>query len=183
MQATTVRHEKDLLRHKIRELKKSHSAKELEQMSEEILRRLHSNTHIQSAKTVLLYYSLPDEVCTHQFINTLAETKTVLLPVVIDNEHMQLRHYQTPKDLKVGAYNIMEPTGSLFNDYKKIDVVLIPGMSFDKKNHRLGRGKGYYDRFLEQMPNVYKIGVCFKFQIQPVIPFCEQDVTMDEVVY
>ena len=55
-------------------------------------------------------------------------------------------------------------------------------MSFDPAGHRLGRGKGYYDRTLAQMKNTYKIGVCFYFQKVEDVPFLSNDILMDEVI-
>ena len=55
-------------------------------------------------------------------------------------------------------------------------------MAFDRQGHRLGRGKGYYDRFLSRVPNIYKIGVCFPFQLVDSVPFEDTDILMDEVV-
>jgi 5-formyltetrahydrofolate cyclo-ligase len=174
--------EKELLRKKIRKLKSDYSTSQLERMSEEIICRLEYNQHIQSAKTILMYYSLADEVFTHKIINQLALTKNVLLPVVIDDKNMKLRCYENEADLKIGTYGIMEPIGKLFEDYQDIDVAIIPGMSFDTQRHRLGRGKGYYDRFLKQLPDIYKIGLCYEFQLLPKIPFNEYDVIMDEII-
>ena len=55
-------------------------------------------------------------------------------------------------------------------------------MSFDDQGHRLGRGKGYYDRFLAKIPSTYKIGICFPFQKFDIIPSDEHDIIMDEVI-
>jgi 5,10-methenyltetrahydrofolate synthetase len=83
--------------------------------------------------------------------------------------------------LAEGAFHILEPIGEQFADYEKIDVALVPGMAFDAAGHRLGRGKGYYDRFLAAHPHLYKIGVCFPFQHVAEVPVNEYDVCMDEV--
>ena len=136
-----------------------------------------------AAKTVLFYYSLPDEVYTHDAIDRLvAMGKKVLLPVVLPENEMELRIYTGPHDMREDEYHILEPCGETFTQLDTIDIALVPGMSFDEKGHRLGRGKGYYDRFLVKIPHVYKIGVCFPFQKFPDIPSDEHDVMMDEVI-
>ena len=96
---------------------------------------------------------------------------------------MELRRYSGPADLQRGAFGIFEPTGELFTDYNTIDVAIIPGMAFDAKGHRLGRGKGYYDRFLAKLsPSTYKIGLCFSWQLVDYVPTDEHDIPMDEVI-
>ena len=82
----------------------------------------------------MMYYSLPDEVNTHRFIDHLVACgKKVLLPEVIDDHNMVLREYTGSQDLREGAYHIMEPAGALFppHRYSGIDVAIIPGMAFD----------------------------------------------------
>ena len=133
-----------------------------------------------------MYYSLPDEVKTHSFIDKMiANGKKVLLPVVIGAENLEIREYSGKQDLKEGAFHIMEPAGILFpkNRYSEIEVGIIPGMGFDKEGNRLGRGKGYYDRFLQQIPSLYKIGICFPFQMLEYIPTEATDIKMNEVIF
>lgn len=92
--------------------------------------------------------------------------------------------------MEAGAYGIMEPEGPAFTAYDDIDLIIIPGVAFDVKHNRLGRGKGYYDRFLQQMQQMqqmqqthaYKIGVCFPHQLVDNIPVTAYDIPMDEVV-
>lgn len=78
----------------------------------------------------------------------------------------------------------MEPVGSLFpqEEYDQIELAIIPGMAFDAMGHRLGRGKGYYDRLLPQLTAAYKIGVCYPFQFVSDVPSEEHDVRMNEVI-
>lgn len=174
---------KSELRKLIRLKKKEYDDEELIRMSQNIIKSLLSHPAIKTAKTVVMYYSLPDEVYTHNAINNLVNNgKTVLLPAVINEQEMVLRHYAGTGDLRQGAFDIMEPTGEIFTDYAKVDVAIIPGMGFDNNNNRLGRGKGYYDRFLSKMPHVYKIGICFDFQKYSYIPTDENDIKMDEVI-
>ena len=152
-------------------------------MSLSVLLRMLDNQHVKEADTILMYYSLPDEVFTHEVINTLVEEgKTVLLPVVLNGEDMELRLYRGAEDLKTGSFGIMEPVGKPFPCYYEIEVAIIPGMSFDTDGNRLGRGKGYYDRLLAKIPQTYKIGMCFDFQKVEEVPTEETDIRMDEVL-
>ena len=176
--------QKKIMRSNVRKLKKQYTAQQLQEMSNEVITCLLDNSYIKKASTIMLYYSLPDEVFTHEVINTLAaEGKKILLPVVIDNENMELREYHDDNDLTLGAYDIMEPTGKLFTAYDTIDVAVVPGMMFDRECNRLGRGKGYYDRFLKKIRDVHKIGICFKFQIAESVPSNINDVRVDELIY
>jgi 5-formyltetrahydrofolate cyclo-ligase len=131
----------------------------------------------------MLYNALSDEVPTQALMDKLvAQGKTVLLPCVINDTDMELRRYTGPQDLQTGSFGIQEPTGELFTDYDTIDVAIIPGMAFDAEGHRLGRGKGYYDRFLSRVPHLYKIGLCFSWQLVDHVPYDEHDIKMDEVI-
>ena len=58
----------------------------------------------------------------------------------------------------------------------------MPGVGFDASGNRLGRGKGYYDRLLRQMPTVYKLGMCFDFQKIEAVPTDQHDICMDEIL-
>ena len=172
---------KDELRKEIRQQKRHFSSKDLAEMSLPVIERLLANDHLVKARTIMMYWSLPDEVRTHEAIDLLVERGCkVVLPVVTGDTTMELREYHGRHELKKGAFGIHEPTGKVFTDYDKIDVAVIPGMSFDSHGNRLGRGKGYYDRFLSQHPNLYKIGVCFDFQKREAIPTDENDIRMEE---
>ena len=167
----------------IRALKKQYSNEELIELSRPVTDKLLKHKKVKEAQTILMYYSLADEVYTHDIITKLVNmNKTVLLPRVIDDENMIICHYKSDKDLNEGAFHIMEPIGEEFTDYNKIELCIVPGMSFDSNNNRLGRGKGYYDRFLAKVPNSYKIGVCFDFQKLKEIPSGKYDINVDEVI-
>ena len=173
------------LRKIIKDRKRQYSSSQLEELSLSVLSRLADQESFRKAKIILMYYSLPDEVNTHTFIDEMtALGKTVLLPVVKDSENMEIREYSGRKDLTEGSFHIMEPTGNLFppERYEDIEVGVIPGMSFDEKGNRLGRGKGYYDRFLKKVPTMFKIGICFDFQKINTIPIEETDIRMDYIL-
>ena len=169
---------KSALRKHIREMKRQFTNEELEELSLPVMSRLLAHPAVTEAKTILMYYSLPDEVCTHDTVNRLVQAgKTVLLPRVTGDTDMELRIYTAPADLAAGHYGIMEPTGEVYTDYGRIDVAVVPGMAFDAQGHRLGRGKGYYDRFLSGVraqggdagPRPF-VGLCFHCQLQDALP-------------
>ena len=83
-------------------------------------------------------------------------------------------------ELTTGAFNVPEPKEKKVFD-KKIDVVLVPGVAFDKNFNRMGFGKGYYDKFLKEFEGI-KIGVCHSFQLLDEIPSEAHDVKMDVIV-
>lgn len=171
------------LRKWVREQKKAARREELTRQSAMVCEKVMSLTPWREARTVLLYHPLPDEVDTLRLIDAaLRESKVVLLPVVTGDE-MELRCYEG--DLQEGPFHILEPSLSSppFYRYEEIDVAIVPGMGFDGQGHRLGRGKGYYDKFLSRCGTLYKVGVCFSFQMFERIPHESHDILMDEVVF
>ena len=110
-----------------------------------------------------------------------AEEKTILLPCVKGDE-LEIRYFDGREKLCPGeGYAIPEPVGRLFTDLNKIDVILVPGVAFDRTLNRLGRGKGFYDKILSQT-KACKIGICFDFQLLDRIPTEVHDVRMTQVI-
>ncbi len=171
---------KPLLREQMRVAKRQH-AQQLAEWSAEIVEKL--KLRIDESRVVMAFWPLPDEVDIRPLIDRLVdEGKTVLLPKVTGDETMELRRYTSQADLSEGAFHIMEPVGEPFVDYGQIDVALVPGVAFDAAGHRLGRGRGYYDRFLSECPAIYKIGVCFPFQRVAEVPVEAHDVVLDQII-
>lgn len=174
---------KSQLRQEIKDRKRQFSRAQLDELSQTITARLLAHPRLRAANTVLLYYSLPDEVNTHTIIDRLvAAGKQILLPVVIDDENLEVHHYHGPQDLREGNFHILEPIGEPFTAYRQIDLIIVPGVGFDASGNRLGRGKGYYDHLLRQMPTVYKLGMCFDFQKIEAVPTDQHDICMDEIL-
>lgn len=171
---------KEDLRRQIQQIKRQFTPQQLEELSLPIINRL--RPMLAEAQTIMAYYSLPDEVCTHSLIDHLVdEDRTVLLPKVTGPDSMEVRRYTSCSDLYEGAFHILEPVGELFTDYSSIDIVLVPGMAFDAAGHRLGRGRGYYDRFLHSC-SARTIGVCFDFQKVEEVPSDVHDIAVDVVI-
>lgn len=189
--------DKKMLRQTVRRVKGRHDKAALAAMDEALCRRIEEHPLVRKADVVLLYWSLPDEVCTHGLVERLSvKGKTVLLPKVISDTEMTLHRFSAVRDMQAGAYGILEPQGDAVSvewledaaRQAKLsgdsgDVVgIIPGMAFDEAGHRLGRGKGYYDRMLARLPDMYRIGLCYPFQLLPEVPAERHDAVMDEVI-
>lgn len=149
--------------------------------SAEILAILEQNPAFRMAHTVVLYHSLPDEVYTHDFCNRWCREKDLLLPVVVGDD-LELRRYRSEEDLAMGAFGILEPTGIPFTQPADIDLIVVPGVAFDSRGNRLGRGRGYYDRLLPRLTKARKIGICFPFQLVEHVPTEPLDICMDEII-
>lgn len=173
--------EKKEVRKYIRELKKQFSLEEKRAMSVSVWEEVERDERFQRARTVLAYWSMDDEVFTHEFVCRWAKRKTLLLPCV-RGEELDIRYFEGKDRLCPGeGFAIPEPVGALFEDLTQIDLILVPGVAFDVSGNRLGRGKGYYDKVLRQT-DAYKLGVCFGFQLLEQIPTEPHDVKMDRVI-
>ena len=173
--------EKKALRIEIRQLKRACPLEGRRRKSLSVWEAVERDEVFLQAETVLAYWSMDDEVYTHDFVNKWAGSKTLLLPCVKGDE-LELRYFDGEERLQPGeGYAIPEPVGELFTDWGKIDLILVPGVAFDKSGNRLGRGKGYYDKVLKQT-GAYKLGVCFDFQLVERVPVEPHDVKMDRVV-
>ncbi len=173
--------QKKKIRKKIKQIKADYTLAEKKALSVDILQQVEQLPQFQSAKTVMLYWSMDDEVFTHDFVCKWAASKQVILPVVNGNT-LDLKVFKGVDNLIAGEnFGIPEPDGELFTDEQDIDFILVPGVAFDKENNRMGRGKAYYDRLLRELP-AYKTGVCFHFQLLPAVPTDQYDIKMDAVI-
>ena len=178
-----MNNDKTKIRQYIRNLKRMRTAEELRSESEQLMSLLEAHARFQKAHVVLAFYALPDEPETQLRLDAWAQEKKIILPVVRGDE-LYLKVYQGPGSLVEGAFHIWEPQGENFTDYASIDLVVVPGVAFDRQNNRLGRGKGYYDRLLCQPPfkGIYKLGMCFGFQKVEQLPAEPFDIVMNEVL-
>ncbi len=171
--------EKSLIRQNIWYKKQHISEKEKEIEAEEVFEKIESLPEFQTANTILMYWSLPDELPTHNFIIKWSKKKQMLLPVVKENE-MLIKPFSTKNELTQGSLGTWEP--SVQKEYiNKIDLVIVPGIAFDKNKSRLGRGKGYYDKYFVNR-HIKKIGIGFDFQLIEKVPTEAYDIKMDKII-
>ncbi len=170
---------KNLIRDKMKILKQQVPDFQKTENAKIVFKKIESLTEFKIAKTILLYWSLPDEMPTHNFVEKWSNSKQVLLPA-LDGEEIILKQFISQKQMTAGKWGILEPNeNECFSE--KIDLVVVPGVAFDIKKNRLGRGKGYYDRFLTKI-NTFKIGICYDFQLIESVPANYKDVKMNAVI-
>lgn len=169
-------------RRQIRALKKTFSGESRMTESASIWKQLEQHPLFRSSRTVFIYWSMDDEVYTPDFIRKWKDEKRFILPCVVGDE-LELKYFDSEQLLREGEnFCIPEPVGEALTDYSGIDLAVIPGMAFDAEGHRLGRGKGYYDKTLKRIA-APKIGVCFGFQFLDEVPVDALDVPMDAVIH
>lgn len=174
--------EKKELRKIVRAAKQGVPLEEKAARSRGIFEQVERLPQFQKAHTILLYWSMDDEVATHDFVERWYREKTLLLPCV-EGDDLRLRQYTGAACLQAGPqFGIGEPTGPLFTRLDEVEMIVVPGVAFDPAGNRMGRGRGFYDRLLKATPHAYKVGVAFRFQMFPIIPMESFDVPMDCVV-
>lgn len=169
------------LRDTIREQKKSFSKEQLQEWSNQVVQRIKANPLYVAAQSVMLYNALPDEVNLSELWDD--EKQKWWLPLVTGVSTMEARTYTRKDKLIPGSFGIGEPgKDTIKAKAGEIDLIIIPGMAFDRSGNRLGRGKGYYDRFLKEQGFAYRLGVCFPFQLLDTIPIESNDVCMNQII-
>ena len=152
--------------------------------SHRILLKLSRKSFFRSAEHVAFYYGIAPEVETKPFLKKILKNKKVYLPRVAPGKSLVLCRVQSlSRDLKKGAYNIMEP--KVFCEerpVRQMDLIILPGVAFDKNGGRLGRGGGYYDRLLRKAGRVVKVGLCFREQIVEKVPMKKHDVRVHKII-
>ena len=182
MNTADIDQQKRIIRKEIKLLKQNYSEQQSKEMSMPILEKLESLKEFKEARTIMLYWSMKDEVFSHDFVCKWAKEKKVILPCV-KGQTRDLKVFAGKEELVDGEnYGIPEPDGPVFMAEDEIDLILIPGVAFDKANNRMGRGKAYYDRLLQSL-SAYKVGICFHFQLLDDVPIDEHDIKMDAIVY
>ena len=135
----------------------------------------------QNSTEFFSYISYKGEVDTSAIIKKHKKSKQVLLPA-IESKLIRVYHATDPHDTVPGLYGIHEPRDRTHpHMHKHIEVALIPAVAFDSTGHRIGYGKGYFDRFLKRV-DCTTIGLAYEFQIIDKLPHTRYDVPVDFIV-
>lgn len=174
-----VQKSKSDLRELIRQKLRVQSSEDRHAWSEAVIARIEEQHCFRHAHVVMLYYPIHHEVDLRPLLDKYKDEKVILLPVT-HRDSIELRQYVGQDNLKKGHYGIPVPQTATYRG--KPDLVIVPGLAFDKDLVRMGRGKGYYDRFLRKLGRVEKVGVCYDFQMSDGLPWSWHDVRMDKVI-
>lgn len=158
----------------------------------DIARKILRSDFYKEAEYLLLYADFHGEAGTGIIIeDALLKGKKVYLPKVLegfDESKMDFYKIIDTIELIEGYKGIKEPTGNYINlfNYEKVKerniLMLVPGVAFDKSGNRLGYGKGYYDNYLKDKPNIMTIGLCFSLQVQEQLPYSDGDIKIKHLV-
>ncbi len=169
---------KKALRTKISLKRSNLNFSEIREKSNVIMEKLLSLSQFQKAQVVAFYLSKSDEVQTENAIKKILEEKTILVPVT--KNEIKLVKFTSFSDLEPALFGVPEPKTKRYSKQQP-DVIVIPGLAFDKHGNRLGYGKGYYDTLLKNL-NSIKVGVCFDFQLINNVPTYEHDQKVDTII-
>lgn len=158
-------------------------------VSQQIIDRLHLLQAYQAATVVMYYVDVRDEVRTRQTLPAaLSAGKQIVVPYCVEGQ-LQLFHLESIDELEAGAYKILEPRGLLRDRADKrlaaeqLDLVIVPGVAFDRNGGRIGHGKGYYDKLLRHVRRqTMLVGLAYECQIVAEVPLEQHDIGMDFVV-
>lgn len=142
---------------------------------------LFSSNEFNKAKTILFFMSLEKEIQTWDMIcQSFQIGKKIHLPITVkDSPDLKIaRIHDTKINFVSGSYGIKEPENGSYDFVgpHRIDLIVVPGLAFDKQGNRLGYGKGYYDRlFVNGTPKTLRFGVALDFQLVDSLPQSKND--------
>lgn len=160
------------------------AAEDIIEKSAKIMSRLFSLSEFRGAKTIMFYVDAGNEVKTRDGITkALSEWKRVVVPKVKKGYGLLAIEIKSLDELSPGTFGILEPAGEKGISPEEIDLVVVPGVAFDKRGNRMGYGAGYYDSFLPKLrPEVKKVAIAFEMQVTDSLPAEEHDVKMDLII-
>ena len=174
--------ERDELRNLMKRRRAELGAARLSEISTEIGRRVLAMNEYKDARRVMCYWALPAEVQTAGLIGQmLRDGKEVYLPVMGKGRSMTAVRLRTVNALHTSRFGVSEPDGNETVEPEKLDLILVPGLAFDKSGGRLGYGAGYYDRFLPRCRGLIA-GLAAQCQMAEQVSVQAHDVPMHRVI-
>jgi 5-formyltetrahydrofolate cyclo-ligase len=178
-------HVKSELRRRMRGVRGAMQAEARAERSRAVVARLRDEACFAQARTVAAFVAIRGEVDLAPLLTLARDAgKTVLLPRVDDAEDVLALHVHAPDaPLEASRFGVPEPRPDApIVAPHAVDLILVPGLVFDERGHRLGYGAGYYDRLLPKLTRAVSIGVAFDFQLVPELPDTPGDVPLSRIV-
>lgn len=145
--------------------------------------RLLSAAEFGAASSLALYSPILNEVFTEEIFRQARQEKRLIAYPRVKGSTLEFIEVESPQDLRPGAFGVMEPEGACQILVEGLDMVVVPGVAFDRSGFRLGYGKGFYDRALHDAgPGTLRIGLCFELQLVDFLPAERHDVAMDMII-
>ena len=173
------------LRKRILNIRNNMLVEDVNKNSSAIMEKVRGLDFYKQSKVVFIYMDFNKEVMTWQLIKQmLSEKKRVVIPYTDTiNTEIIPSEITNEADLKLNPFGYYEPKNILAIDMEEIDLVIVPGVVFDKNLNRIGFGKGYYDRILSKVKaSAKKVAVAHEFQVLNSIPTEEHDIKMDMII-
>jgi 5-formyltetrahydrofolate cyclo-ligase len=171
------------LRARMRRVRQVIPPEERGRLSRAVAERLFALPDAVSAGTVLLFYSFGTEVATGPMADRWWDRGTRILLPYVDGEGMEAAEVRRGDQLVRAPYGAREPVRREPVDPHQVDLVVTPGLAFDRRGHRLGYGGGYYDRYLARLrPDAVRIGIGFAVQVMDRLPAGPSDQRVHLVV-
>ncbi len=173
---------KETIRERILQMRKRAPELSLKEMSGIICKKLTTLPEYKQAKSIYTYVSFAGEVSTIPLIEAAwMDGKTVAVPRVIGSDTLQFIELTTWDQLEEGYFHVLEPvSGQRASDEEAL--LVMPGVAFDLMRHRIGYGKGFYDRYLSEHPSHTTAALSFDFALLASIPAEEHDRTPQIIV-
>ncbi|NLK07476.1 MAG: 5-formyltetrahydrofolate cyclo-ligase [Firmicutes bacterium] len=177
--------DKETIRKKLLSLRNQLPKDKRQAFSHAIKEQLFSLPVAQQAAVIMLFLAFGSEVDTWCILeHGVAQGKTIAAPVCLPaTKELLIYPISRKEEAVVGHWDILEPPRNnqpISPDV--LDIVVVPGLAFDRQGNRIGYGAGYYDRFLSNVPNTCKIGICFHIQLMDTLPKAAHDVPVDLVI-
>jgi len=163
--------------------RKSRSSQICADSSSEIQARFACSGLLRDARCLALYSAIHNEVSTDEIVEQVLDSEKSLVFPRVRGEDLEFVMIESPADLVSGAFGVKEPKGCNLVPLEKIDLVVVPGVAFDLRGHRLGYGRGYYDRALAKcQSHCMKVGFAYDFQLVEELPATDYDETLSVLI-
>ena len=182
--------DKKILRKEILTKRNNIDVVEKEEMDKKILNKFYESKYYRESKNIFIYISYDSEINTKEIINkALIDNKKIYVPrTEFKTRLMDAVEITSLENLIESEYGILEP--SIYEPHiepNELDLIVVPGVGFDRNGGRMGYGAGFYDRYFkkiskDKMQKIVKLALAYDFQILEDVPMNEQDVPVNYII-